>query len=164
MTTETLLTFSSEVTGLIAQLKSCDDACIAGLTTDENLDGLWHIDMIRKLADWDLPGCLSGAASPVLCLLGDLKGSQYKMEYVAVLCTEADNNPTWREQYVCDAQWLHHPKQQSRVVHGNHYGVSDQRYYKREHGTGLDPEFLITVPFTAEGINIYLIVNISPKT
>jgi hypothetical protein len=148
--------FSSRSNFLIDQLKSCDEAGIATMEVDENLDFNWGIDATRRLKDWDIPGYLSAVACKVLQDLGNHYAEQYppakerkrwSMMYLAVISGESDHNDTWRSHFDCD-DWT--VLMVPRTVAG--VGI-----YTR---TLKDDSTVVSIPFHAEGFSAHLIVQV----
>lgn len=146
--------FSSHYGHLVDQLKLCDEAGIANQITDENLEYNWGVDAVRRLRDWDIPGCLSAAVFEVLQAFGeeyrkvsDTSSRSALLQYVAVISGESDHNDTWRSRFDCD-DWT---VQMSPRSHG------DTRLWVRNTNT---LRRLVSIPFYAEGFSAHLVVQV----
>lgn len=157
------LTFSTDPKVLGSQLMECDDASIAGHMSSPDLEHHFGVDAVRKLSFWDTTGDLSAIAYPILQSIGmqeimtfdSMSVPRRSMEYLGVLCSEADNNRTWHDKYANIGWTRYHEQREYRTRTMSHH------FWCREFGDQ-NEQSIVTIPFYAEGFNSYLCVYIYP--
>jgi len=157
--------FSHDTRTLISQLKSCDDASIAGKLSDRDLDCSWGVDVVGQLKGYDRSGYLSTRFFVALeALFKDYEKARtlplgfWGLEYVSLVCSEAENNLRWHTTFECDLWEPQMPFVQYDDVIG---GSPNEVLYRWRNLK--DGERLVSVPFYAEGFNAHLVLKVRAR-